>query len=93
MNINLGTHIKLENQGNSGHSNDSDNVNPDAAIALLGVAAAIAASYALISDSTPGNYLYAFYNKSGDKLPITLEWHDDGDYSLIDQYGEEITVL
>ncbi len=77
---------------NIGNSYCGRNNISEAELALLGVAATVGLSSYLISDSTPGDFRYKFYSQNVTELPIKLEWHND-DYALVNEYGEEISVI
>jgi hypothetical protein len=110
-NVNIGSNNTTYNFGGINTGNKKTNQNEDdnapqgvnnseidPAAILLAAGALVGTAYVgsyLISDSTPGNYIYKFYDKkTGEKLGINLEWSEnDNSYTLYNEYGEEIAVI
>lgn len=76
---------------------EENNNNIDPALVIAVIAGLIVVGYTgsyLVSDSSPGLYQYKFYDMYGNKLPMNIEWHPDGSYSLLNhETGEQIECL
>lgn len=94
-NINSNNNTFIFNNGNNYSTSSNEQISDEAAAAMLiimGIVGTYAVSKMLIDDSIPGHYKYSFHNLNGKEIPLTLEWDQNGDHHISDQYGREIEV-